>query len=164
MELELDVLILTSMLISRIFSWWESMGSYAIFLGNGDISWFLRKQSIVSLSSTEFKYIVHSEATWDILWTQCFPDKLGLKTNKSTALYEDNQGIIVFAQNQKSLYHTKHINMKVYFIKFKIDDSIIDFKYRPTLEMVADIYTKIVSPSIHTSLASPIVRYCISYF
>ena len=45
-----------------------STGGYAIFLGNGVVSWSSKKQTIVALSSTEAKYIVLSEAAQEVLW------------------------------------------------------------------------------------------------
>ena len=39
-----------------------SMGGYAIFLGNGVVSWSSKKQTIIALSSTEAEYMVLSEA------------------------------------------------------------------------------------------------------
>ena len=61
----------------------------------------------------------------------------------------------------------KHIDMKYHFIKSKIDDGSIDIKDIPTSEMVADIFTKMLSPIIHAyhvkSLGlttSPLKREC----
>ena len=43
----------------------------------------------------------------------------------------------------------KHIDTKYHLIKSKIDDGTIDIKYRPTSEMIADIFTKILSHMSH---------------
>ena len=81
----------------------RSMGGYAIFLGTGTVAWSSKKQSIIALSSTESEYIALLEVTREILWTCRLLQDFNLIFHDPTTIYEDNQGTIAFATNQKAI-------------------------------------------------------------
>ena len=83
-----------------------------------------------------------------------FFEEIDIMYEEPTTIFEDNQGTIAFASNQKSLHHMKHIKVKYYFIKKLIEDSTICLQYRPTSQMVADVLTKPLSPTAHAYHAS----------
>ena len=126
-----------------------STGGYAVFLGTGTISWSSRRQSIVALSSTESEYIVLSEVGCEIMWIKHFLEELDFTSQEPTTIFADNQGTIAFATNEKMHRRMKHIDVKFHFIKKLIKDKIIHLKYHPTSQMTADIFTKILSPTIY---------------
>lgn len=127
----------------------KSTGGYAVFLGNGVVSWSSKKQTIVALSSTEAEYVVLSEATREILWTRRFLEEIGLKFEGPTTIYEDNLGTRAFALDQKSPRRMKHIEVKYHFIKSHIAENTVNVVYMPTSEMTADIFTKFLPPSLY---------------
>ena len=56
---------------------------------------------------------------------------------------QDNMPTIVFVKKGKSTSHrTKHIAVRYFFIKEKIDEGEIEVEYTPTLQMLADMFTK----------------------
>jgi hypothetical protein len=127
----------------------RSTGGYAVFLGQGAISWSSRKQSTVALSSTEAEYIALSEAAREILWIRHFLAELDIKYNEPTVIYEDNQGTIAFASNQRAIRRMKHIEVKFHFVRNLIETGIIQLEYKNTKDMIADLLTKSLSPSAH---------------
>ena len=46
----------------------HSILGYCLIFGAGAISWSLKKQNIVTLSSTEAEYVRHTNAAKEILW------------------------------------------------------------------------------------------------
>ena len=126
-----------------------STGGYTVFLGTGAISWSSRKQSIVVLSLMESKYIALSEVGHKTMWIQYFLEELDFTSQEPTTIFEDNQGTIAFATNEKMHCHMKHIHNKFHFIKKLIEDKIVHLEYGPTSQMTADIFTKILSPTIY---------------
>jgi hypothetical protein len=46
----------------------KSMSGYVFTLGGGAISWSLKKQTTVALSSTEAKYIARAHAAKEAIW------------------------------------------------------------------------------------------------
>lgn len=131
----------------------KPMGGYAVFLGDGTISWSSKKQSVVALSSTESEYITLSEATRELLWTRRFLHELGLDIKSPMTVYQDNEGTIAFARNQKSIRHMKHIDTKYHFVRFEIEKGSIRLDYKCSADMIADIFTKFLPPSTHARLA-----------
>src|SRR6218665_113785 len=72
------------------------------------ISWASRKQSMVTLSSTESEYIPITEAAQEALWMRRLLEELDQEVVKPTVLFEDNQSCIKLLQNEKSSHRTKH--------------------------------------------------------
>ena len=59
-------------------------------------------------------------------------------------IHQDNKSTILLAENGilSSSKRTKHINIRYYFIKDRIDRKEINIIYCPTSAMVADYFTK----------------------
>jgi hypothetical protein len=128
----------------------KSMGGYVVFLGEGAISWSSKKQSLVALSSTESEYIVLSDAACEVLWVRRFLEEtVQFYYNELTVIFEDNQSAITLAQSQRSVSHTKHVQVKYHFVRDLIQNGTIQLIYRNTKQMTADILTKPLPPSTH---------------
>ena len=65
-----------------------------------------------------------------------------IASEKSTIIYEDNQGCIAIAKNHVNHERTKHIDIRYNFVREKVEDKTIVVKYLETTEMLADILTK----------------------
>ena len=58
-------------------------------------------------------------------------------------VWQDNMPTIAFVKIGKSTSHrTKHIAVRYFFMKEKIDEGEIEVEYIPTLQMLADMFTK----------------------
>lgn len=59
-------------------------------------------------------------------------------------VYYDNQSAILLENNGRasSSKRTRHINIRYYFVKDKIDSGEIKIEYCPTKQMMADFFTK----------------------
>ena len=58
-------------------------------------------------------------------------------------VWQDNMSTIAFVKKGKSTSHrTKHIAVRYFFIKEKIEEGEIEVEYTPTLQMLADMFTK----------------------
>ena len=95
----------------------HSILGYCLIFGAGAISQSSKKQNIVTLSSTEAKYIGHTNAVKEILWIQNFWAKInGKSIFDLTLLRADNQGAIQLSNNNKFHARTKHIDVHYHFI------------------------------------------------
>ena len=63
---------------------------------------------------------------------------------KRNILYQDNKSAILLEKNGSlsSSQKTRHINVRYFFIKDKVDNGDIEIVYCPTGEMLADYFTK----------------------
>ena len=66
-----------------------------------------------------------------------------------TMIYEDNQGCIALARNPVFHSRSKHIDIKLHFLREKIEEGVMKLEYKPTNEMIADGLTKALGRTKH---------------
>ena len=137
-----------------IIKWWVD-ASYAVHqnmrshtgatmsVGRGMIYSKSAKQKLNSKSSTEAELIGASDMLGQTLWTLYFLRDQGYD-NVNTILHQDNTSAIALEENGKmsSSQRTRHINIRYFFIKDKIEKDEISIVYCPTEDMIADYFTK----------------------
>jgi hypothetical protein len=114
-------------------------------LNGGTVSWACRRQSCVSLSSTEAEYVALSETAQEIVWLNNLIGDLGVKTDGAIRIFDDNQSCIKMSEGSKFSNRTKHIDTKYHFIKDLKDKEKIKVEYVCTEDNIADIMTKALS-------------------
>src|SRR6266542_409249 len=122
----------------------HSIPGFTYFVGLGTILWSAKKQPIITLSSTEAKYVALTHTAKDILWIHKLLKEFSFLHNLSlpTTLYCDNQGTIHLSKDTTFHGHTKHIDVHFHFIRQTITSGDIELLYIPIKKMVADIFTK----------------------
>ena len=109
------------------------------------VSWKCSKQRIIALSSCEAEYVALTVAIQEAKFLrQLLADIQGCKIS-GVRLYADNQGAIALAKNPVHHQRTKHIDIKYHFIRFAIQEGVIDLQYIPTGDNIADQFTKPLS-------------------
>lgn len=120
----------------------KSHSGLCIALGEGPVFVRSSKQRIVSKSSTEAELISLSDGCSQVIWSRDFLIGQGYDISAAT-IYQDNKSTIAMIENGKSTSdRTRHINVRYYFIKDRIDSGEIKLEYIPTEEMAADTLTK----------------------
>jgi hypothetical protein len=78
-----------------------------------------------------------------MLWTLYFLEAQGYKIDNNI-LYQDNKSSILLETNGRgsSGKRTRHINVRYFFIKDRVESKEIRIEYCPTGIMVADYFTK----------------------
>ena len=77
-----------------------------------------------------------------VLWSKYFLDEQGVQANH--IVYQDNTSAQRLETNGRlsSGKRTKHMNVRYFFIKDKVDNGDFKVEHCPTKEMWADYYTK----------------------
>ena len=119
-----------------------SISGYVFSMGGGAITWGSRKQTSVSLSSTESEYVALADVAWEVTWLRNLLEGLGYKQCTPTKLYGDNNGALAIAQNPQYHKCTKHFDTRNHYIRQKVKEKVIEIKYCPMSKMTADIFTK----------------------
>jgi hypothetical protein len=101
------------------------------------------KQKNNTKSSTEAELVGVDDLLAYILWARYFLEEQGYKMQPSL-LYQDNISAILLETNGKasSSKHMKHIKVRYFYIKDKIDQGEIMVEHCPTDQMWTDINTK----------------------
>lgn len=113
-----------------------------ISMGRGAILSKSTAQRIVTKSSTEAEMVGISDFLSTIMWSKMFLEQQGYGS-PTTNIFHDSQSAIMMASNGKpSSDRTKHMNVRYFFIKEKLDNNEVVLVYKATEDMVADILTK----------------------
>ena len=119
----------------------STTGNLFIMAG-GSIDWLSKKQGVVALSTSEAEYVALSAATQEATWLRRLLSDLNVSTTTPTVLMEDNQGAIAIARNPIIHARTKHIDIRYHYVREALQKRIIELRYCPTSDMIADILTK----------------------
>jgi hypothetical protein len=120
----------------------KSHSGLCIALGEGPVFVRSSKQKIVSKSSTEAELISLSDGCSQIIWSRDFLIGQGYDVSAAT-VYQDNMSTISMVKAGKPTSdRSRHINVRYFFIKDRVDSGEIAIQYLPTDEMTADILTK----------------------
>ncbi len=101
------------------------------------------KQKLMTKSSTKSELVGVDGSLGYILWARYFMKEQGYDMDPSR-LYQNNMSAILLEKNGKasSSKGTKHIKVKYFYIKEKVDNGEIEIKHCPTEQMWTDINTK----------------------
>ena len=121
----------------------STTGYYFKLNGRGAaLSWGVKKQATVALSSSEAEYQGMAAAIQEALYLKQLLEDFGIQKKSTIAIGEDNQSCIRLCQNPVMHKRNKHIEPKFHFIQDKTEDGTISIHYVPTDKMAADIFTK----------------------
>ncbi|KAK6151891.1 hypothetical protein DH2020_014526 [Rehmannia glutinosa] len=130
----------------------RSTSGFCIFMGNNLISWSSKKQPLVSRSSTEAEYRSLAYAICDLIWLQSLFQELKIPQQTNPVVWVDNQSAISLAKNPIHHSRTKHFELDLHFIREKVLHNLIRVQYVPSLDQIADLFTKPLSGQFFTRL------------
>jgi hypothetical protein len=120
----------------------RGQGGIVISLGDGPVYVSSSRIPAVTKSSTESELVTAANLTSQLLWSRDFLIALGFDIG-AARLYQDNQSTIRLINNgQSNSLRTKHISVKYFWLKDRIENGEITIEYCPTENMIADIMTK----------------------
>lgn len=119
-----------------------SVGGFVFEVAGGMVSWSLKKQPTVALSTVEAEYMAASNASKEAIWLRVLLEDLGFKQTLATIIHGDNQGCITLSRNPVAHSCAKHIDIRHHFIRERIANSEVDLRYCSTKDMLADIFTE----------------------
>ena len=84
------------------------------------------------------------EATCHAIWLRNFISALEVihSISRHLKLFCDNSAAVSFSKNTKSTSRSKYIDVKFFFVKEKVVESLISVKHTLTISMLADPLTK----------------------
>jgi hypothetical protein len=117
------------------------------------------KQKLVSKSSTEAELIALSDGLSHVLWASLWLQAQGHDV-KPIVVYQDNESVLALMKaGKKPSQRTKHMEIKYFFAKDRVEIGDITLEYMPTGDMLADLLTKPLVGEQFRSLASRMVGY-----
>jgi hypothetical protein len=123
----------------------KSTSGMCFSLGSAMISWASRKQKSVALNTAEAEYIAACDACTEAVWLRKLVSGLFDQVLDSTVIYCDNQSCVKLSENPVFHDRSKHIEIKYYFLRDKVQRGEVVLQYISTDEQTADILTKPLS-------------------
>jgi len=120
----------------------KSHSALSLTLGSGTIDAVSGKQRIVTKSSTEAELVCASDQASRAIAGTEFLRAQG-EVVAPPVVFQDNQSTISMIANGRSKSdRTRHINIRTFWMKERVDLGELEIEYVPTDEMDADILTK----------------------
>ncbi|KAD4585779.1 hypothetical protein E3N88_23380 [Mikania micrantha] len=140
---------------------WKSTSGGCQFLGDRHISWHCKKQHTVSTSTAEAEYVAASTCCSQVIWIQTQLLDYGLEFLNSP-VFCDNDAAIQICKNPVQHSKTKHIDIKVHFIRDCFDRNLIHLEKIDTSVNTADLFTKAIDRSRFNVLTEllKMLRFC----
>ncbi|KAG6590544.1 putative integrase [Phytophthora cinnamomi] len=153
--------------VKRIFRYLQGTKSHGIRfspgkdidfqVAGGPISWGSKKQSSVSLSTSEAEYIALSLAIQEGKWVHKLLCEILVAAGGVTPelkIFEDNQSCIKMTKNPVNHGRAKHIDIKYHHIRDEVKRGEVIVEYCETATMLADIMTKGLAGPRHKDLTA----------
>jgi hypothetical protein len=96
------------------------------------------------------EFVACYETVGQAMWLKKFVPSLRVVDNikRPLKLYYDNEPAVLYAHNNKKTKTVKHINIRFYIVKEKIQDQTISLEHISTKKMITDPLTKGLPPSV----------------
>ena len=119
----------------------RSVYGFVIFLNKAVIHFKTKQQSLVTLSSTEAEFVALVLGIKGLKWIYQMIEEIGLPI-KLAVVFCDNQGALKILKNEASTARTKHIDVRLQFLKEQVRNGLIETRYVQTNDQIADLFTK----------------------
>jgi hypothetical protein len=111
-------------------------------LGDGAISVKSSKQTLVCKSSTEAELVAASDQASDLIEACLFLQEM-IGVAQAGLLYQDNlSAISLIVKGSGACGRTKHVHIRYFWLKDRVERGELEVKYIPTQDMIADLLTK----------------------
>ena len=135
-----------------------SVYGFVIYFCGAPISWKSKSGRSVTLSSTEAEYFAMSECAKELIFTKNVLESMGIKIKLPIEIKVDNTGAIYLSNNYTTGQRTKHIDVRVHFVRQYIEDGIFKIVFVKSEANDADIFTKNTSEEIFKEQSEKIVE------
>ena len=120
----------------------RSLSGYIFTVFGCSVCWKSVLQHVVALSTTEAEYIALGEAIKEAIWLKGICAELLAMDEVNTSVHCDSQSAIHLSKHQVFHERSKHIDVRMHFIRDTVQSGIISLCKIPTSENPADMLTK----------------------
>nr|GEW87408.1 copia protein [Tanacetum cinerariifolium] len=119
----------------------KSTSVICTFVGCCLTSWFSKKQTALTISTTEAEYLSAGKACQQALWIKQALIDYDVRLN-DVPIMCDNKGAINLSKNPVQHSSTKHIKIRHHFLRDNVPKEHISIEKLPSVDNIADILTK----------------------
>ena len=104
-------------------------------------------QPTAALSTVEAEYMALAVAAQEVKFLRQLLTSEGIVEKQPTRMFEDNKGCISLATNAMTTGKTKHIDIRLHFLRDLVQNGNIEVIWCPTDDMLADALTNFSLPT-----------------
>ena len=120
----------------------KSTSGFLFVLSSGAVSWSLKKQPVVTLSTTEAEFITAASCACQAVWLRKMLEKLDHASAGTTIIYCNNSYTIKLSKNPVIHGRSKHIDVCFHFLRDLTRDGVVALLHCRSQEQLDDIMTK----------------------
>ena len=120
----------------------KSTTGWVVMLCGAAISWRSKRQSTVARSTMEAEYVAAASIVDELIAVRRLLSELGCPQPGPTIVRIDNTASIAVAKEGGKEERRKHIDVKHHCIVEAIDNQVINLKWIPSADNIADLFTK----------------------
>ncbi|XP_062080405.1 secreted RxLR effector protein 161-like [Humulus lupulus] len=124
----------------------KSITSYCFQLNGCCISWKVQLQQVVALSTTEAEFMATTEIFKEAVWLKGILNEIKMLSGK-VIVYSDSQSSIHLSRNPVYHERSKHIDIRLFWIRNKIEEGEVNLEKIPSEDNPADAGTKVLTVS-----------------
>lgn len=128
----------------------KSVTGYMFRYNNEAIYWRSSLQRVVAISTCE--YMAITEGTKEGLWLSQVLSFMDENASKSCRIYSDNQGALTLVKHPMFHHRTKHIDIRLMFVRDHVQSKRLTLDYVSTELQIADLLTKPLSGTVFERL------------
>ncbi|CAJ2640159.1 unnamed protein product [Trifolium pratense] len=119
----------------------KSLSGFVFTLFGTAVTWKANQQSVVALSTTQAEYIALVEGVKEAIWLKGMIGEMGISQG-CVKIHCDSQSAIHLANHQVYHERTKHIDIRLHFVRDMIETKEIMVQKIASEENPADMFTK----------------------
>lgn len=108
----------------------------------GSISWYLKKQSILTLSTTEIEFVATTSCACQGIWLRNILHQFGQTQEHDTIITCNNISTIKLSKNTIMHERCKHTDVKFHILRDLIKDGIIEMCHWSSKDQFTDVLIK----------------------
>jgi hypothetical protein len=131
-----------------------STSGYGFRLEENDalICWKSALQKSVATSTAQAELVALTEAAKEAIFLRRLLSEVGFPQQGPTTIFEDNQACIAMTVNPVHHQKSKHMDIKYFFVREKVESGELVAKYIKTEDQIADLLTKPLPKKRHVRL------------
>ncbi len=128
-----------------------STGGHVVFLAGCPIIWKSKKQTIVTISTTEAEFINLTPTAQSLLWVAQICEDAGVRQKKPLLIHTDSQDARLAVLNPLESARTRGIDIRYKWVIHKVQQEELSLQLVKTTEMKADGLTKALKRLQHAA-------------
>jgi hypothetical protein len=128
-----------------------SRSGHIIFMGNGPVTWYSKRQTNVAQSSAEAEFMAKAPCIQNTNFCRRIVNSANIPNviyRLASGLFSDNESSIAIASNPVFHQRTKHISIKYQYVNENVERGAVVLEYVRSKDNYSDMMTKPVGQNI----------------